>query len=148
MGEIASPGRVRSGRRLVFAGVALIAVAGAVAVDLAAAGAPPDVVLRRTSEPVDTDGLEMVARERGYLKSSTLQGFERYRRIDIFAGTSILGVPCLVAVDRVGDISTSCVPEPAELFVDISDHGLPAGARARLILRGETVEVFEYFPEH
>jgi hypothetical protein len=136
--------------RFALAAIALIAVVGVVATVLVTSAPRPLATLQRVVATADAEMLAILAREGPEeIDPSSLRSYESYRGVELWSARNTFGARCLLTVDRSGgDVpGASCVPEPAELFADIMAYGLPDGARARFVFRGDTIDVFEYQPE-
>jgi len=128
----------------------LIAIGGVVATVRVVSAPRPVATLQRVEATADVEMLDILALEGpGEINPSSLRSYESYRGVEVWSATNSFGAPCILTVDRSGgDVpGASCVPEPAELFADLMGYGLPDGGRARLVFRGDTVDVFEYRPE-
>ncbi len=137
---------------LVALGVgAVVAIGAVIATVMLVSGPRPDATLELVAEEPDVEILAILAAEEQWaaIVTSTLQGYEPYGSVEVWSATNGFGSPCLIAFERETRdvVSTSCIPEPAELFIDIAEHGLPDGGRTRFVSSGSTLEVHVYLPE-
>ncbi|WP_137844037.1 hypothetical protein [Microbacterium sp. 2FI] len=152
-----SSGGVRrlAGRRstlVALAVAAVVVVSAVVASTLAVALEPrPDATLKPVDLEPDVVILALLAGEEQWaaIDPSTLRGYEPYGDLEVWAATNAFASPCLIAFDRATNdvVSTSCVPEPAELYIDVSGYSMPAGGKARFVSAGDALDVHLYLPE-
>ena len=133
-------------------GVAGVAALGVVVATVVLVSGPrPVETLQLVESEADLEILAILAGEEQWaaIDPSTLRGYEPWGAIEVWSATNDFGSPCLIAFERETRdvVSTSCVPEPADLFIDVMGFGLPDGGRTRFIGAGDTLAVHVYLPE-
>lgn len=166
MGEVspsrgAEPGDDAPGGLQRFAGkrstLLALAVAAAVAIGALVAtvqltsGPRSDATLQLVASEPDVQILAILAGEEQWaaIDPLTLRGYEPYEEVEVWSAMNGFGSPCLIAFERARNdvVSTSCVPEPAELFIDVWVPGWPDSGRTRFMFDRGTRDVHVYIPD-
>lgn len=112
----------------------------------------PNVVLRPSTTPPDTQTRGLVAALDVTLDPSTLRHYEAFGSLSLWSARDDRGNRCLVAIQPSADalLAAKCAPLGSDPTIYVSDGtvladgGLPVGTVARFVLVGDSVSAWIY----